>query len=256
MKLTLTLAFLFTAALYASVGFGGGSTYTALLAVTGVSYTLIPLISLSCNICVVSGNSFRYARAGLIKLSQIWPLLILSVPAAFIGGRLSVPEALFIGLLSLALFAAGLRMVLGAEQDVKADKVGGSKISAALIGGGIGLYSGIVGIGGGIFLAPVLYKLRWARAQEIAAVCSLFILVNSVAGLGGQILKHQGDNITAQILPYWPLILAVIIGGQFGNRFSLRFLSAQSLRRLTGGLILIVALRLFWKWAHLMGWLS
>ena len=76
-----------------------------------------------------------------------------------------------------------------------------------------------------------------------------------MAGLAGQILKYQGDNITAQILPYWPLILAVIIGGQFGNRFSLRFLSAQSLRRLTGGLILIVALRLFWKWAHLMGWL-
>ena len=257
MKLTLTLAFLFTAALYASVGFGGGSTYTALLAVTGVSYTLIPLISLSCNICVVSGNSLRYARAGLIKLSQIWPLLILSVPAAFIGGRLSVPEVLFIGLLSLALFIAGLRMVFGKAGEIEARETKpASKMSAAIIGGGIGLYSGIVGIGGGIFLAPVLYKLRWARAQEIAAMCSLFILVNSGAGLAGQIIKSSEDNITAQIIPYWPLILAVIIGGQFGNRFSLKFLSAENLRRLTGALILIVALRLLWKWAGLMGWLS
>jgi len=87
-------------------------------------------------------------------------------------------------------------------------------------------------------------------------MCSLFILVNSGAGLAGQIIKSSEDNITAQIIPYWPLIVAVIIGGQFGNRFSLKFLSAENLRRLTGALILIVALRLLWKWAGLMGWLS
>lgn len=255
MKIFLIFAFLISAALYASVGFGGGSTYTALLAVSGLSFTLIPLISLTCNICVVSGNSFRYARAGLLNLADIWPLLILSVPAAFIGGRIHVSERLFIGLLSLALFGAGLRMLRAKISSGRAaPRRKPATAAAALLGGGVGLYSGIVGIGGGIFLAPILYGLRWGEAKQIAAICSLFILVNSCAGLAGQYIKIAGQADLAPLFEFWPLIAAVIIGGQFGNRMGVNVLSPQHLQRITGGLILLVALRLFWKWLFLMGW--
>ena len=258
MKLTLVFGFLLTAALYASVGFGGGSSYTALLAISGISYTLIPVISLLCNICVVSGNSWRYFRGGYIKLSQVWPLFLVSIPAAMIGGMLRVSEALYLGLLCLALLLASLRMVFGSyagdETAVElAAKYG--KVLSGILGGLIGFISGIVGIGGGIFLAPVLYRLGWGRGSEqgqnIAAACSLFILVNSIAGLAGQISKNASAEFYVQILPYWPLILAVLLGGTFGNMFSLHFFKAEQLRRVTGVLILIVAIRLIFKWVSM-----
>ncbi|MEP1230885.1 MAG: sulfite exporter TauE/SafE family protein [Litorimonas sp.] len=253
MKLSLVFAFLLTAALYASAGFGGGSTYTALLAVSGASFYVIPIVSLLCNICVVTGNSIRYFKAKLISLSDIWPLFVLSIPAAFLGGRLNVPEALFIGLLCVALFIAGGRMVLSQTEAHDASQgLRNNPVICALIGGAIGFYSGIVGIGGGIFLAPVLYKLRWGRAQEIAAACSMFILVNSMSGLGGQIMKALELDHLPEILPYTPLIIAVIVGGTIGNIISIRFLKPKYLRRITGMLILAVAIRLVIKWVGLM----
>lgn len=253
MKLSLALAFLLTAALYASAGFGGGSTYTALLAVSGAPFYVIPIVSLLCNICVVTGNCIRYFRANLMSLSDVWPLFILSIPAAFLGGRLNVSEVIFIGLLCLALVIAGARMIL--SQDVVHDAPRGFRSNpmiCALIGGAIGFYSGIVGIGGGIFLAPILYKLRWGRAQEIAAACSVFILVNSLSGLGGHIVKASQRDILPEILPYAPLIFAVIIGGTLGNVLSLKILTPKHLRRITGLLILAVAIRLLIKWVGLV----
>ena len=245
MKLGLILAFLLTAVLYASAGFGGGSTYTALLAVSGAPFYVIPVVSLLCNICVVAGNSIRYFRARLIRLTDAWPLFILSIPAAFIGGRLNVSETVFIGLLCLALLLAGGRMLFSGDKEFEAQGVlRRNPFACALIGGAIGFYSGIVGIGGGIFLAPVLYKFRWGRAQEIAAACSVFILVNSLSGLGGQVVKIGQLDLLPEIIPYAPLILAVLIGGTIGNVMSLKFLKPIVLRRITGFLILAVAIRL------------
>ena len=253
MKLGLAIAFLLTAAFYASAGFGGGSTYTALLAVSGAPFYVIPVVSLVCNICVVAGNCLRYFRAKLISLSDVWPLFILSVPAAFIGGWLNVSEIVFLGLLCLALLLAGTRMLFR-HVDTYNDQgpLRGNSVQSALIGGAIGFYSGIVGIGGGIFLAPILYKFRWGRAQEIAAACSVFILVNSVSGLCGQIIKVSERNLTSEILPYTPLVFAVLIGGTIGNSVSIKFLKPNVLRRITGLLTLIVAIRLSFKWLGLM----
>ena len=250
MKLTLALAFIVTAAIYASVGFGGGSTYTALLAVSGTPYILIPIVSLVCNICVVSGNSFRYIRGGFVTLSKVWPLLVVSVPAAMIGGMLHVSEALFLGLLSAALFLAGIRMVFAAPlpDGAAVPALQPSAWIAGMLGGFIGFFSGIVGIGGGIFLAPFLYRLRWGGAKNIAAICSVFILFNSASGLIGQLSKKSEASYGAEIIAYWPLILAVLIGGTFGNALSIRMLKANTLRRITGSLILIVAARLLLKW--------
>ncbi|MEP6343617.1 MAG: sulfite exporter TauE/SafE family protein [Maricaulaceae bacterium] len=253
MKLSLAFTFLLTAALYASAGFGGGSTYTALLAVSGTPFYVIPIVSLICNICVVAGNCLRYFRAKLIFLSDVWPLLILSIPAAFFGGRLNISEAIFIGLLCLALFIAGARMILSREETHSDPQdLSRNPMICAFIGGAIGFYSGIVGIGGGIFLAPVLYKLRWGRAQEIAAVCSVFILVNSVSGLGGHFIKVSAFEFVPEIISYVPLIIAVLIGGTIGNVMSIRFLKSSILRRITGLLILAVAIRLLIKWVGLV----
>lgn len=249
MKLALlTIAFFITAFLYASVGFGGGSTYTALLAISGISITLVPVISLACNILVVSGNTLRYTRQKMYNFSKIWPLIILSIPAAWFGGSLPISEKLFIGLLAIALFIASLRL-LSMRANVEPEGVREqSTILNAVIGGGIGFYSGLVGIGGGIFLAPVLYVLKWGSAREIAAASSLFILVNSISGLSGQLTKFSDLSSFSEVLSYWPLLLAVFIGGQIGNYLGVFRISEKWLRRLTGALILLVALRLFWRW--------
>ena len=246
----MTIAFLLAAAFYASAGFGGGSTYTALLTISGAPFYVIPVVSLLCNICVVAGNCIRYFRTKLINLPDVWPLFILSLPAAFIGGRLNVSETIFIGMLCLALFMAGVKMLFS-QAEVHTDKdqlLRGKSVHCALIGGAIGFYSGIVGIGGGIFLAPILYKLRWGHAQEIAAASSVFILANSISGLGGQVIKVSKLDLIPTIIPYSPLIMAVLVGGTIGNVVSIKFFKPITLRRITGLLILAVAIRLTIKW--------
>jgi len=255
MKLGLAVLFFLIAMIYASVGFGGGSSYTAILAVSAISYQLIPVIALICNICVVSGNSWRYSRAGLINLRATWPLFLISVPAAWLGGALHVSELVFIGLLSAALMIAGLRLLISKESDqIAVEDMPANFMALAFMGGLIGFYSGLVGIGGGIFLAPVLYYLKWGSAQTISALCSVFILVNSLSGLFGHLSKFQASEISTYIWPFWPLILAVIIGGLLGNYLGLKVFSQTILRRLTGILVLAVALRLSYRWVDLMGW--
>lgn len=250
--LILASLFFITALLYASVGFGGGSTYTALLIVSGTDYRFVPVIALTCNILVVSGNVWRYGRQGLIDLSRIWPLVVLSIPAAWMGGRLMVSEILFIGLLWVALLIAGTRLLLARKptQITNAPKTVPFPINA-IVGGAIGFYSGLVGIGGGIFLAPALHFMRWGNAKQIAATCSLFILVNSVSGIWGQMTKLGDLALLGDVAAYWPVIPAVLIGGFIGNHFGVFKLSENILKRVTGGLILIVAVRLAFRWLNL-----
>ena len=245
MKLpSLILFFAVTAFLYASVGFGGGSTYTALLVLSKTDYSLIPIIALSCNIAVVSGNTIRYSRNDLVPWSKLWPFLLTSVPMAWIGGRIEVTETLFVGLLAVALFLAGIRLFRQVKTENVADAATLPTLNAMCIGGGIGLYSGIVGIGGGIFLAPILYALNWGRAKTISAACSVFILLNSASGFLGQFIKLSDANKVMDALNYWPLLIAVIIGGCIGNYIGVTRLSQSWVQKLTGILILFVACRL------------
>ena len=244
--LTLASLFLVTASLYASAGFGGGSTYTALLVLAGTEFHLIPLIALSCNIVVVMGGVWRFHKVGALRIKPLLPFLIGSIPAAWIGGRLPISETLFIGLLSVALLLAGLRLLF-----VKLPERGNETRPtpmplAVLIGTVLGGLAGLVGIGGGIFLAPVLYGLKWGKPRQTAAACSFFILVNSVAGLFGQMLKFQDQNILDQIPTYFPLILAVFVGGQIGAWLSSKKLNPILLKRITACLILVAAVRLLW----------
>lgn len=249
MKLALAALFLITAGLYASVGFGGGSTYTALLILFGTPHYLVPIVSLTCNILVVSGNSLRYAKARLIEWPKLWPLLMTSIPAAWLGGQIQISETVFIGLLWVALAIAGLQLLFLKSRDRVDEKYRPvSKWLLAMTGAGIGFYAGLVGIGGGIFLAPILYAMRWGSAKQIAAACSIFILLNSASGILGQMQKLADMSVLSEALAYWPVIPAVLLGGFIGNYLGVFKISEIWLKRLTGILILSVSVRLAFRW--------
>ena len=240
--LVLALLFALTAALYASVGFAGGSTYNALLALAGVDHRVFPVVALVCNLLVATGGTLRFARAGFVPWRRLAPLLALSMPAAWLGGMLPVSKQFFLALLGCSLLTAAVLLFVQREREVEEPHWPWLGTAAAAP---IGLLSGIVGIGGGIFLAPVLHLVGWDRAKQVAAAASCFILANSLAGLGGQLTKLAGSpQLVEAAAGYWPLGLAVLIGGQIGSRVGVELLPALWLRRLTGVLILYVASRL------------
>lgn len=245
MPLFLALLFFFTATLYASVGFGGGSTYAALLVLSNTNYTILPSLALICNVIVVSGGTWWFWRKGYIRFVRLLPFLITSVPAAYIGGTVRVPEIIFIFLLGTVLMISGIRLLF--EQNVEGRSRKNTPILFALsIGASVGLLSGIVGIGGGIFLAPILYYWRWGEAKQIAGAASFFILVNSLAGLLGQFTKLSQDSILPALMEYWILFPAVLIGGQIGSLVGSTRVPALVTRRVTAILIIFVSLRLLY----------
>ena len=239
----LSFLFLLTATLYSSVGFGGGSTYLALLLIWDVPYLIFPVIALFCNIVVVSGNCFNYIKAGNINVKILTPYLISSVPLAFVGGSLSIDKDFFEILLFIILTLAGIMLLLKFKSfDEKIEvykKI--PKIMAILIGGTIGFISGVVGIGGGIFLSPILLLVRVDSTKNIATAASLFILINSISGLAGQFTKTSTIN---EIYSYWPLFLLVLLGGQLGNYLNLKIFPARILTLVTSVLVIFVAIRM------------
>lgn len=239
--------FALTALLYASVGFGGGSTYNALLVLADTDYRLLPSIALLCNLIVVTGGTIRFATAGQVPWRLLWPILLLAAPCAWVGGRLPVDKPLFVALLGAALLLAGLLMLVQRPPMQEGARPNRLAWIGIPIGMGVGFFSGIVGIGGGIFLAPVLHLLRWASARQIAASASVFILVNSLAGLAGQLMKQDAATTPEAIAGYWPLFLAVLIGGQVGSQAGVRILPDKVIRVGTSALILYVAAQLLWQ---------
>ena len=237
------LLFGIIAAFYASVGFGGGSSYIALLALVNTPYTAIPIIALVCNIIVVSGNSFHYIRAGYLNLRLILPPVIASVPMAYLGGKLEIGQNTFLILLFITLAFTGIRLLIK-HKDYTDDAQNYHPLPipiGLILGAILGFTSGLVGIGGGIFLAPILYNLKAASPKQIAACASIFILVNSCAGLIGQLHK---SGINANILEYSYLPIILLIGVQIGNLFSIKFISPPIIALLTSLLVLFVAARL------------
>ena len=239
----LSILFFVTAVLYSSVGFGGGSTYLALLLIWGVPYFIFPLIALSCNIIVVSGNCFNYIRAGNLNLKLLIPYLIGSIPLAFIGGSLPIEKIFFEILLFLVLATAGILLLLNfrAYDDKEESYRKVPIIISILIGGVLGFISGVVGIGGGIFLSPILFLIRAGKPKHIVTTASLFILINSFSGIIGQITKNAVLN---EISNYWYLLLIVLVGGQLGNFLNLKIFPTRILVLVTAGLVLFVAIRM------------
>ncbi len=251
----LVLAFFVTALAYSMVGFGGGSTYNALLVLADVDYRLIPSIALICNILVVSGGVYWFWRQGHFSIREILPFIALSVPMAWLGGRIPVSQQWFVGLLGFTLLLTGVQMLTSRSQADR--KYRSQAVNPWMVGlpagATIGLLSGIVGIGGGIFLSPLLHVTRWAGAYRIAAASSAFILFNSIAGLSGQLMKQAASEPSRQwagdqLINAWPLFVVVVVGGQIGSRLGSKHLPERWVKGLTAALVLYVAARLLWKW--------
>ena len=239
----LAILFSSTAILYSSVGFGGGSTYLALLLIWGIPYFIFPVIALSCNIVVVSGNCFNYIKAGNLDFKLLLPYLVGSIPLAYIGGSLSVEKQLFEILLFLVLLIAGTLLLFNFQsyddREESYRKI--PLLVSILIGAVLGLISGVVGIGGGIFLSPILFLIRTGRPKHIITATSLFILINSISGIIGQLTKNA---VLIEIQNYWYLLIAVLIGGQIGNYLNLKIFPVHVLALLTSSLVLFVAIRM------------
>jgi uncharacterized membrane protein YfcA len=231
----LALGFFVTAMLYASVGFGGGSTYSALLALAGFDYRLLPIVSLCCNVVVVTGSTVRFARAGLVPWRGALTLALVAAPLAFLGGLTPVKQATFIVLLGASLILAGLALLALRPADIEGQPAAAAKWMG-LAAAPLGYLAGLVGIGGGIFLAPLLHLTRWSRARQIAATASLFILVNSIAGLIGQFAKNGPQRFAEALGGGLPLLLAVVVGGQIGSLLAQRLLPEKVIRWLTAAL--------------------
>ena len=240
---SLVVAFFVAALLYASVGFGGGSTYTALLALAEIDYRLLPLLSLACNIVVVAGSSLRFARAKVTPWRSALLLTGVAAPAALLGGLTPIDEATFLTILGASLVLTALTLLLRPRDTA----TGAPPRFAGLmpvLAVPLGYLAGLVGIGGGIFLAPFLHLTRWDSARAIAATASLFILVNSLFGLAGQLLKGGTGRLGAAIDFGLPLLVAVAIGGQIGSLLALKYLPQRWIRYGTAALTAWVGGRL------------
>ncbi len=241
----LTLAFFVVATLYSAVGFGGGSSYLAILTLVLTSFFAIRTTALLCNLTVVAGSCYLYFRNGHLPLKKFLPFVITSIPMAFLGASFRLKEQVFFILLALALIASAIALIyqtISFNSSFNVKKY--PPYMSYVLGAGIGFLSGLVGIGGGIFLAPVLNHMKWDKPIVIASLASFFILVNSVSGIGGLLTSNSFELFWPEILG---LLFAVLLGGQLGVRLSIGKLSAKRIRMLTGILVLFVGIRVLLK---------
>lgn len=236
----IVISFFIIAILYSSVGFGGGSSYLAVLGFFGLPFVEIRAISLICNITVVSTNVLRFIKNKAYNWKKIMPLVLVSIPMAFIGGKLKINSQNFMIFLAIILIIAAFFMLVG-KYVKESRETRKNSFKDFIFGGSVGFISGLVGIGGGIFLAPLLHITKWDTPKKIAAASSIFILVNSFFGLLG-----QAQNPQFHFEPYLTsiLVLTVFLGGQIGSRMREKLISPKLLKIMTAILILFVAVKL------------
>jgi uncharacterized membrane protein YfcA len=228
----LTAAVFAVALLYSSVGHAGASGYLAVMALAGLAPAVIKPTALVLNILVASIGTWQFWRAGHFSWRLFWPFAVLAVPCAFVGGRLSLPAETFRLLLGVVLLASAARfLVRPAETDNPRPP---ARPVALGVGAGLGLLAGLTGTGGGIFLTPLLLMMRWARTKEAAAVSALFILVNSTAGLLGNLSATRSVPALAA-----PLAVAAVAGGVVGSYCGSRRFPAAAVRRLLAAVLLV-----------------
>jgi hypothetical protein len=242
----LSILFFITAILYSSVGFGGGSTYLALLLIWDIPYYIFPVIALLCNIIVVSGNSINYIRAGNHNFKLLIPFLLGSVPFAFFGGTLKIDKEIFEIILFFVLSIAGTLLLMN-NKSYQNNNLVIKKISSfinLMIGSVLGFVSGIVGIGGGIFLSPILFLIKAEKPKVITTTASLFILINSISGILGQLTK---ENVLTELPNYLSLFICVLLGGLIGNYLNLKIFTGRVLAILTSVLVIFVSIRMGYR---------
>jgi uncharacterized membrane protein YfcA len=238
-EFALVLCILAAAVLYSSVGHGGGSGYLAVMALFGVAPEAMRPAALSLNVLVASIGLFRFYRAGAFSWSHFWPFAVASVPCAFLGGMIALPIAIFKILIGIVLLFAAYRLFTNPMSDSSLPV----PIPVALVcGAGIGLLSGLTGVGGGIFLSPLLLFTGWTTTKQSCGVSAAFILVNSISGLAGLMMK--GATFPDQ-LPYWTV--AAVIGGLIGSELGSRRLNSPTLRQLLAIVLVIAGLKLIFS---------
>lgn len=234
----LLISFFIIALVYSSVGFGGGTSYLALMGVMLINFQVMRPVALLCNIIVVTGGTYIFYKEGYLNVKKCWPFLLTSIPFAFVGGYWPIKQSTFFIILGIALIAASFLLWFPdflidkkASKRAKSDNV----LLNLGLGGAIGFLSGLVSIGGGIFLSPILHLLNWDEAKKISALASIFILVNSISGLMGQLTRSFSLDWSFT----WPLLLAVLAGGQIGSRLGARRFNPLYIKRITAILILV-----------------
>ena len=231
----IAILFFIVAFVYSSVGLGGGSSYTALMAILGFSTLTIPMVSLTLNFLVTLIGSYNFIRFKHARIKLILPFIVTSIPMAYLGGALQLPKELFYWVLLLSLIFVAIRIYFWSNVSLTLDLSDKGKTVIALMSGAIlGLIAGIVGIGGGIYLVPLIILLGLGSAKEAAAAGVIFIWVNSLAGL---ISRFQYNAI--DLTEYIPLIIAVIIGGSLGSFVGAAKYSPNVMEKVLGVIILV-----------------
>jgi uncharacterized membrane protein YfcA len=231
----LTPLFFVIAFVYSSVGLGGGSSYAALMAIFGVSHVIIPTTALGLNIAVTSIGLLNFHSAGHVRPGLILPFLAGSIPMAYLGGALELPARTFEWLLLISLVLVAARIYLLGELRRRVDLEPAPRWAGSLLlGGTLGFVAGTVGIGGGIYLVPLIIYFGLGREKEAAAAGTVFVLVNSVTGLLSR-LRHQSLELSWIV----PLLVAVVVGGYLGSHFGSKKFSPRTVQQALGLVILI-----------------
>ncbi len=233
--------------LYSSVGHGGASGYLAVMALFNFAPATMRPTALVLNICVSSIAAFKFWRGGFFSWRKFYPFAVASVPLAFIGGSLNLPAPFFKSTVGVLLLAAAFLL---ARRERTVEESGDQNVKvispafALLCGAVLGLLSGLTGVGGGIFLSPLLLFMKWTDVRQTAAISAMFILVNSIAGLGAN-LSQTSIAVLPSPIVFSLFAAAVILGGYLGATFGAnRKQSTLLLRRLLAIVLLIAALKM------------
>lgn len=230
----LTSVIFFVALLYSSVGHGGASGYLAALGIAGVAPAVMRPAALVLNVLVAGMATVRFARAGHLRWATFWPFALTSIPFAFFGGRENLSADWYRAILGIVLVFSAIRMLM--KTPVGSDTPKGSVplVPALASGGALGYLSGLTGVGGGIFLSPLLLFMKWSEMRQTAATSAAFILVNSLAGIAGRFSREGGLP-----MPILPWIIAAGIGGAIGSTLGSRKLRTATIKRLLAAVLLL-----------------
>ena len=237
--LLIAILILVVALLYSTVGHAGASGYLAVMALFGMEPIQMRPTALMLNIIVALIGTVRFYRAGFFSWRTFWPFAVASIPASFIGGSLTLPASVYKLIVGVVLFYGAVRLFLNADSGDKRNTTLVPIWMALILGAAIGLLSGLTGVGGGIFLSPVLLLMHWAKTKETSGVSAAFILSNSIAGLLGNIsaISYIPNDIT-----YWAP--AALIGGWIGTELGTQWLPIAGIRKWLSAVLMLAGLKL------------
>ncbi|MHC4318561.1 MAG: sulfite exporter TauE/SafE family protein [Planctomycetota bacterium] len=231
------------AVVYSMVGLGGGSGYLMVMGVAGLAPEVMKPTALMLNVVVATTGLVRFSRVGGFRWRALWPFVITSVPFAFLGGAINLDPVFYRRLVAVVLLFAAYRLAFKLPARADAETVRKVPLSTALIwGAAIGIVSGLVGIGGGILLGPVLLLFGWATARQTAGIMAAFILINSAAALVGFAARHQGIPVEPEAV--MAFAAAVFIGGLIGTGIGTRRLGHVGMRRVLAAILLFAGVKM------------